>query len=97
MIQKNTRKVPKELENLVELPHTMLDVWNWFAELNSTRPVGMAVGAITYTEIKNYFDLLGIDVTPQEVQIIKMLDRVSLKHSEEQDKAEKQKSQKAKK
>jgi len=97
VIQKNTRKVPKELENLVELPHTMLDVWNWFAELNSTRPVGMAVGAITYTEIKNYFDLLGIDVTPQEVQIIKMLDRVSLKHSEEQDKAEKQKSQKAKK
>jgi len=97
VIQKNTRKVPKELENLVELPHTMLDVWNWFAELNSTRPVGMAVGAITYTEIKNYFDLLGIEVTPQEVQIIKMLDRVSLKHSEEQDKAEKQKSQKAKK
>jgi len=75
----------------------MLDVWNWFAELNSTRPVGMAVGAITYTEIKSYFDLLGIDVTPQEVQIIKMLDRVSLKHSEQQDKAEKQKSQKSKK
>lgn len=97
MLQKNTRKVPKELENLVELPHTMLDVWNWFAELNSTRPVGMAVGAITYTEIKSYFDLLGIDVTPQEVQIIKMLDRVSLKHSEQQDKAEKQKSQKSKK
>jgi len=97
VLQKNTRKVPKELENLVELPHTMLDVWNWFAELNSTRPVGMAVGAITYTEIKSYFDLLGIDVTPQEVQIIKMLDRVSLKHSEQQDKAEKQKSQKSKK
>jgi hypothetical protein len=88
LVEKQTKRTPKELQDLVELPRHMLEVWNWFAELNSTRPVGMAVGAITYTEIKNYFDLMGIDVSPEEVQLIKLFDRIAMKHSEQEQKAE---------
>jgi hypothetical protein len=84
---------PKELENLVEIPETLLHVWCWFLDLHSTRPSGFGVSAITYSEIKAYFELLQLKVEPWEIELIKRFDRIAMEViSEQQEKAEKRKS-----
>lgn len=55
----------------------MREYWQWFLDLNSTRPSGMGMSSIQYMEIYSYFLLNGINAEPQEIQIIKMLDNVA--------------------
>ena len=38
----------------------------------------MGISAISYLEMKAYFDLLQIYVEPWEIEVIKMFDRVAL-------------------
>lgn len=78
--------------NLVEMPDSLAYVWDWYLRLNETRPVGMGMSAITYTEIRSYFELMDIEVEPFEVELIKVFDRLSLtasyKEQEKQTKAQ---------
>lgn len=78
---------------MIVLPETMREYWQWFLDLNATRPQGMGgVSSIQYLEMTAYFNLNSIEVEPQEVQIIKMLDSVAIAASREQEEKNKTKS-----
>ena len=86
---------PRELENLVTLPDSIAHCWYWFLDLNNTRPASMGISAISYLEMKAYFDLLQVAVEPWEIEVIKMFDRIALdiaaKQQEKQDQKNKKK------
>ena len=78
---------------MIALPETMREYWQWFLDLNATRPQGMGgVSSIQYLEMTAYFNLNSIEVEPQEVQIIKMLDSVAIAASREQEEKNKKKT-----
>ncbi len=89
-----------ELEDLVELPDSMQYVWTWFIDLHNARTSnGFGLNPITYSDMKAYFDLHGIDVADWQVSLIKQLDNVALnafakQQKEEAEKAKKKKSDK---
>jgi hypothetical protein len=72
----------------IEFAASMIYLWEHFLNLNSTRPSGMSIGSITYSEIKAYCDMNGLSFSPFEVRIIKMLDRVFLDHYNKQSEKE---------
>ena len=77
---------------MIALPETMREYWQWFLDLNATRPQGMGgISSIQYLEMTAYFNLNSIEVEPQEVQIIKMLDSVAIAASREQEEKNKKK------
>jgi len=91
-VERITKKRPKELLGLVEIPQSMKEYWQWFLDLNATRPQGMGgISSIQYLEIMSYFTLNSIEAEPQEVQIIKMLDSVAISASREQEEKNKKK------
>ena len=91
-VERITKKKPKELLDLTALPETMREYWQWFLDLNATRPQGMGgVSSIQYLEMTAYFNLNSIEVEPQEVQIIKMLDSGAIAASREQEEKNKKK------
>lgn len=54
-------------------------LYDTFLQLSSTRPVGQyGPLAIPFSEIKVASDLLGLDLTPWEVQVIRQADAVFL-------------------
>lgn len=59
------------------LPEGCEFVWNAFCALSMTRPVGMGMGAITFTEIKAYQDLYSIQFRTWELDCITGLDHLS--------------------
>lgn len=76
----------------------MNEYWNWFTRLHARRPSGMGISAILYTEMQAFFELLGIDPDPCDIEVIEMLDRVALNIiSEQQEKEQKANQAKAKK
>jgi hypothetical protein len=77
-VERQIGKKPKELENLIELPDALRECWFWFLALNSTRSSGFGMSPITYTEIRSFFLLKGIEPLDTEVDIIKMFDAVAM-------------------
>ena len=70
----------------------MREYWQWFLDLNATRPSSMSgASSIQYLEMVAYFSLNGIEAEPQEVQIIKMLDSVAIAAAREQEEKNKKK------
>lgn len=58
--------------------------------LNNQRQSGMSVNPLSYSDINSFFNLIDVDVTEEELNIILLLDRVVLDHyAEEQKKMEK--------
>ena len=91
------KKKPPELENLVELPDSMRDYWIWFNRLSNHRPSGMGISSIPYTEMKAFFDLMGIVPEIYEIEILEMFDNIAMKYYHKQREKEQAKSkQKAK-
>lgn len=78
LIHKTTGKKPKELDNLIELPPEFAKVWEDFINLSSSRQSGFGISPLTYTEIKSYTELMGIELEPWEVNMIKLFDRVTV-------------------
>lgn len=93
-VAKAIGKKPKELEDLVELPSNFNEVWDWFLALNNTRSSGFGISAITYTEIRSFFQLMQIDVQPWEIRVIKMLDSIALEISNEKHQKDQKKNKK---
>jgi hypothetical protein len=91
-VQRQLKRTPKELEELVELPDCMAEYWHWFTRLSNRRPSGMGVSAIPYSEMRSFFDLLGIEPEPYEIEIIEMFDSVAIKHYQKQQEKERQKT-----
>lgn len=89
-VQRQIGRVPKELEELVELPDCMKEYWSWFLKLSNRRPQGMGVSSISYSEMLAFFELIGVVPEPYEIEIIEAFDRVALEHhhkKEQRDKA----------
>ena len=91
------KKKPPELENLVELPDSMRDYWIWFNRLSNHRPSGMGISSTPYTEMKAFFDLMGIIPEPYEIEIIELFDRIAMKHYQKQQEKEQAKAKQSKK
>lgn len=71
----------------------MREYWQWFLDLNATRPSSMGgASSIQYLEMVAYFSLNGIYAEPQEIQIIKMLDSVAMSAAREQEEKNKKKT-----
>ena len=70
---------PKELEELKELPESCIKVWKWFIDLNNSRSSnGFGVNPISYSDIKAYVDLIGIEIEEWELELIKRFDHEAL-------------------
>lgn len=70
---------PKELEDLKELPESCTQVWRWFIDLNNSRSSnGFGVNPISYSDIKSYIDLIGVNIEDWELQLIKQFDNEAM-------------------
>lgn len=73
---RQTGKMPKELEELIELPDSMIDVWSWFITLHESRSSnGFGVNPINFSDIAAFFHLQQIEPHIWEVDVIKRMDR----------------------
>lgn len=68
---------PEQL-NHPPIPYELSYIWDWWVDLQKTRPIGMGEGHITYSEIMNWSTLLKINVDPFEVRCIMALDSAYL-------------------
>lgn len=54
-------------------------VWHYFLALHSTRTSnGFGANPITFTEMKNYFDLIQVEPEEWEIELIKRFDNAVL-------------------
>jgi hypothetical protein len=74
---------PEQLD-FPNIPVEIEYIWDWWVALANTRPAGMGMEHITYTEITNWSNLLKINVTPFEVRCIMALDSTYLVVRKEQ-------------
>ena len=91
-VQRQLKRTPKELEDLVELPECMQEYWMWFIKLSNRRPSGMGISAIPYSEMLAFFELLGIVPDPVEIDVIEAFDRIAMKHYQKQQEKEQAKA-----
>jgi len=74
--------VPRAILERPELYDDLQAVWSAFWFLNSSRPVGMSVGAIPLTEIFAYWDRLGVTLDEEDfgdkVRLIREMDMTYL-------------------
>lgn len=92
-----TGHTPVELQELVELPASMQEYWQWFLDLNNTRPAGFGISSITFTEMQAYFSLMGVEPESWEVGILRMFDSIACNEfSKQQKKQEQANARKAK-
>ncbi len=62
-----------------ELPESCTQVWRWFIDLNNSRSSnGFGVNPISYSDIKAYIDLIGVEIEDWELQLIKQLDNEAM-------------------
>ena len=69
--------------------------WGWFLDLNNTRPSGMGISAIQFSEILAYFSLMDIHAEPWEIEVIRLFDSMAIDSANKQQ--EKNKAQETKK
>lgn len=82
MVEKQTRKTPKELINPVEFPVLVGDVWDWFISLDSTRQNGMERQRISEVETGWFFINRRIKPETWQLDLIRKLDAVSFEKKE---------------
>ena len=72
--------MPKELEDLVELPEQFTYIWQDFIQLNNKRTSnGFGVNPITWIELKSYYDLIQYVPNQIELDILGKLDQIAMK------------------
>ena len=91
-VARQTGETPPELENLLEMPEALTEVWVWFKRLSNRRQSGMGVNPILFSEMASFFSLMGIVPRQEEVQVLELLDSITCSHhnkkqAEEQKKA----------
>lgn len=65
---------------LVELPKEFYYVWKVFIDLNQARTSnGFGYNPITYTEIDSYCRLMSLELSDEEVSMLRRFDREVLK------------------
>lgn len=92
-VARQTGKVPKELEDLEELPESMRYIWKYFLDLNRKRQSnGYSALPLQYSEILAYFSLYHIQYDTIELHILSVLDNVAMDYFAEQAEKEVDKS-----
>lgn len=71
-------KTIQELEDLIDLPESMMYVWKYFIELHNARSLGNGISPISYSDIQAYFNLYSIIPMEWEIQVIKQLDNIAM-------------------
>lgn len=59
-----------------ELPPAGFQIWEWFLELSTTRPVGFGLSPISYSDIHAFFAMTGERPARWQLNAIRRLDRV---------------------
>ena len=78
---------PKELEAAPELPSVFNFCWHDFLQLHNSRQAGFSINCLSYTEIKSYFDLMGVRPEPWHVSVIKLFDSLFMQeHAKQEEK-----------
>lgn len=50
-------------------------MWEWFCDLADWRSGGFSIGPLMHSEIQAWSILMGIDISPAEVMMLRRLDR----------------------
>ena len=82
---------PKELEEAPVLPTVFDYCWHDFLQLHNARQAGFSLNSLSYTEIKNYFDLMSVKPEPWHVSIIKLFDNLFMQEYARQEEKKKTK------
>lgn len=91
-VEKQTKKRPKELDNLIELPRDMIYQWQDFIALHNKRSSnGFGVNPISYQDMSSYFTLMKHSPEQWEIDLINALDAVFLEIQHKKQEAEKNK------
>lgn len=70
---------------MIELPESCYYIWKWFIDLDSSRSSnGFGIDPINYADVLAYFNLYDIEPMDYELQAIKKLDSIAIKHSVDQ-------------
>lgn len=78
MAWKQTGRKPRQLDGY-EFPSLLTNVWEWFIELSGGRTYGeFGAHPLSYTNIKDWAELMRVNIHPNEVKIIKKLDNLFL-------------------
>ena len=97
-VARMTGVVPEELKNASTLPPIAKQAWEFFLKLNSRRSSnGYGPLPISYTEIKAFCDLEGVQLEQWELYLILEMDNVAMNSfAKSQEKRRKQEEAKAK-
>jgi hypothetical protein len=77
-IKAQTGVVAPELKALPEIPFGTTHIWQWFSDLDSKRQAGMAINALSWSDIEAYFRLRRIIPMQWELDAIVKLDNAFL-------------------
>jgi len=79
-VEKQLGRTPVQLIG-PEFPELLSHLWEVFVNLSNSRSDKIP---LSYTEIKSYVDLMGENLLPRDIEVIKRLDQIWLKvmHSE---------------
>lgn len=84
---------PKELEDMLEFPKEMLQVWKFFIDLHNARDGnGFGANPISYSDMYSYFKLIDIQPDDWEIETVRKLDMIALDSFAEQAKREQKKN-----
>jgi hypothetical protein len=72
-VERQTGKAPSELRP-PPFPGAAAEVWSWFVDLDSARQGGFGPTALSYNEIRSYFELMDIQPNRWELHVIRQLD-----------------------
>lgn len=91
-VEKQTKKRPKELDDLIEFPKEMVYQWQDFIALHNKRSSnGFGVNPISYQDMHAYFALTKYSPEQWELDLINALDGVFLEIQHKKQEAEKNK------
>lgn len=68
------------------MPPAIEYLYNWFSRLSNRRGGGFGPAPLSFTELDNFFRLIGIEPQPWEVETLEALDNLWLKTSAEDEK-----------
>lgn len=78
-LQQAERSTGKALIDEPDIPFCTAHVWEWFWQLNDSRPEGFSnAGPLSFSEIAAWAGLTGSAPRPWEVEALKAMDRAYL-------------------
>lgn len=80
---RQTGKMPKMLEDALQVPVLAAHVWSWFLELNDERQIGVVDSKLTHEQITEWAKAYGVRIEPWERRAIKRIDNLFARMKQE--------------